>query len=117
MNAPFPNKWQVVMGAMVCLAAPVGSLAADGAPRAEPLREIATELDPPSCNKRTRDVVPLAPPMVRLPATAAVPDVILTSVPLVEKTLSELVGTVPRLQFVAVAHDVAVAPVKLLVWA
>ena len=35
------------MGAMVCLAAPVGSLAAAGAPRAEPLREIKTEKDYP----------------------------------------------------------------------
>jgi hypothetical protein len=75
-----------------------------------------SELPPPSCLRRTRDV-PLAPPIVKLPATAAVPDVILTSVALVEKTLSVLVGTVPRLQFAAVAHDAVFVPVKLLVWA
>jgi hypothetical protein len=43
MPSPFPNRWQVVIGAVVCLAAPVVSLAAAGAPRAEPLREIKTE--------------------------------------------------------------------------
>ena len=75
-----------------------------------------SELAPPSCLRRTRDV-PLAPPIVKLPATAAVPDIILTSVALVEKTLSALVGTVPRLQFAAVAHDAVFVPVKLLVWA
>jgi hypothetical protein len=53
---------------------------------------------------------PVAPPMVRLPACAAVP-LMRTWVPLVENTSCALMGTLPKLQFVAVAHVLLEAPV------
>jgi len=54
--------------------------------------------------------------MVRLPVCAAVPRMRIW-VALVENTVSALVGTLPWLQFVAVAHEPVEAPMKLLVWA
>jgi hypothetical protein len=74
-----------------------------------------SELVAPSCLRSTVED-PVAPPMVRLPATAAVAD-IRTSVPLLDKTSWALVGTVPKLQLELADHWLLVAPVKELFWA